>query len=204
MASAVVLTGCDLGGAYSSVPAELAAPGGAQPLPATVPAAPGVTPTALRIPSIKVNASDWQMVGVDKDQAIEVPSVKTPQKLGLYCPTWKATKETCGAPIPGARGPAVVLGHVNGGGKNGVFAHLAEVKPGAVVELDRSDGKTVRFRVDRVQIIAKKAFPTKDVYSDTAGSELRLVTCGPGALETLPNGQRSYVQQTIVFASLVT
>lgn len=204
MTSAVVLTAC--GSSVDVVPAELAAPGGAQPLPATVPAAPGVTPTALRIPSIKVDASDWQMVGVDKDQAIEVPSVKTPQKLGLYCPTWKATKETCGAPIPGARGPAVVLGHVNGGGKNGVFAHLAEVKSGDVVEIDRSDNRTVRFRVDRVQIVKKSEFPSKSVYSDTSGAELRLITCGGGdnRLETLPDGTRSYVNQTIVFASLTT
>lgn len=183
----------------SSTPPELAGPGVQRAEPVTMPAGPGVVPIALRIPSIKVDASDWQMVGVNKDQVVEVPSVNTPQRLGLYCPTWKASKENCGAPIPGARGPAVVLGHINGGGKAGVFAHLAEVKPGAAVEVDRSDGQMVKFRVTEVLIVDKEKFPTMKIYGDTAGSEIRLVTCGPAKLDRANN---RYEDQTIVFGTL--
>ena len=68
---------------------------------------------------------------------------------------------------PGQFGPAVIAGHVDGGGGPAVFYRLGELRPGAAVEVGREDGSTARFVVDKVERYAKDAFPTVAVYGDT-------------------------------------
>lgn len=187
----------------------------------TAPATPfnGPEPLTLEIPSIKVATTDkWAPLGIqgeyrfpgsaDKQKVpvssaageIEVPPLDNPMQVGWYCP---AGVPMCGAPTPGDLGPAVVVGHINGKGKQGVFQHLANVKKKDQVKVTRHDGMTATFEVYEVQVLKKKAFPTKKVYGDTAKPELRLITCGPGKLLTLPDGTRSYENQTIVYAKLL-
>ena len=43
--------------------------------------------------------------------------------------------------------------------------------------MHRDDDTTAVFTVDRVEQVAKDAFPTRAVYGNTAGAELRLITC---------------------------
>jgi hypothetical protein len=72
----------------------------------------------------------------------------------------------------------VLLGHVNAtGGGPGVFAGLRSLAPGDRIEVVREDGSTAVFVVDRGQQYAKDDFPTLEVYGNTAGAELRLITC---------------------------
>ena len=54
------------------------------------------------------------------------------------------------SPTPGAQGPAIVLGHVNGGGKPGVFLDLIKVEPG-------------RYDINTAQLVMKP-------YVDIEGS----------------------------------
>ena len=54
----------------------------------------------------------------------------------------------------------------------------ARLQPGDEIEIDRSDGRTVRFTVTAVGRYPKAAFPTAAVYGPAPGPELRLVTCG--------------------------
>ena len=83
-----------------------------------------------------------------------------------------------GSPTPGERGPAVLLGHVNAlGGHKGVFADLRTLTPGAEVKVTRADGSTATFVVERGAVYGKDNFPTVEVYGNTPGSELRLITC---------------------------
>jgi sortase (surface protein transpeptidase) len=103
-----------------------------------------------------------------------------------------------GAPRPGAPGPAVVLGHVNGGGAAGIFARLHELTGGDEVLVRRTDGTTARFTVTRVDQVAKEHFPTEEVYGDTEGPELRLITCG-GSFD---RDAGSYRDNVIVYATL--
>lgn len=172
-----------------------------------------VQPTVLRIPSIGVDAQNFIRVGLQgpdekEPGAVQVPDVKQPMLLGWYCPTWPQGDPNktgrCGAPAPGDTGPAVLLGHINGGGNDGVFAKLAQVKKGDTVEVLRDDRYTAVFKVTEVEVIKKAKFPTVKVYGDTSGAELRLITCGGGdnELVTLPDGTHSYVNQTIVYAQL--
>lgn len=70
------------------------------------------------------------------------------------------------------------MGHVNAlGGTKGIFADLQKLSPGADITVLRADGSTAVFRMERGARYSKNDFPTLEVYGNTAGSELRLVTC---------------------------
>jgi ribosomal protein L14 len=67
------------------------------------------------------------------------------------------------------------------------------------VVVDRADGSSVRFAVDRVVQVDKDAFPTGEVYGPVAAAELRLITCG-GVFD---RASGSYTDNVIVFARLI-
>jgi hypothetical protein len=102
-------------------------------------------------------------------------------------------------PRPGDPGPAVLAGHVDWAGRPAVFQGLRRLAPGDEVVVDRTDGSSVRFAVDRVVQVGKDAFPTREVYGPVAGAELRLITCG-GAFDRATG---SYADNVVVFARLV-
>ena len=64
--------------------------------------------------------------------------------------------------------------------------------------MDRADGSTAVFAVDRVERHPKNAFSTDAVYGRTPDAQLRLVTCG-GEFD---RSTRHYVDNLIVFATL--
>jgi sortase (surface protein transpeptidase) len=161
------------------------APGVPPPVTATSTAV--AAPAEVAIPRIGARSS-LVPLGLNADRTVEVPPVDAPMQAGWFT----------GAPKPGEPGPAVLLGHVNGGGRAGIFARLAELEPGDEVLVRRGDGGTVRFAVRRVDQVPKTEFPTDEVYGDTAGPELRLITCG-GAFD---EDADSYRDNIIVYASL--
>ncbi|MFE7631925.1 sortase domain-bontaining protein [Kocuria sp. NPDC057446] len=78
----------------------------------------------------------------------------------------------------GEVGPAVLLGHVNAtDGGPGVLAGPRGLDPGDTIEVDRADGSTAVFAVERGEQYGKDAFPALTVYGNTEGPELRLITC---------------------------
>jgi hypothetical protein len=124
------------------------------------------TPKTLEVPSIGVRTTDLVHLGLTPAGKMEVPAdAVTAGWYGL-------------GPVPGEPGPAVIAAHVNYKKVNGVFARLHEVAVGDTVTVTRADGGVVAFTAYRVERYAKAAFPTQDVYGNTAGPELRLVTCG--------------------------
>lgn len=144
-------------------------------------------PVDLRIDTINASSS-LVPLGLNPDQTVEVPPVSQPLQAGWY----KL------GPTPGAIGPAVILGHINGGGQPGIFARLHELKPGDQVKVSRADGKTALFTVTKLQQVSKDSFPTAQVYGDTTQAELRLITCG-GSFD---RSKHSYVDNIVVFATL--
>lgn len=71
-----------------------------------------------------------------------------------------------------------MLGHVNSpNGRGGVFADLRKLSAGAEINVSRADGSIAVFTVERGALYSKNDFPTLEVYGNTAGSELRLITC---------------------------
>lgn len=143
-------------------------------------------PVRLRIPSLGVD-TPLDELGQAQDRTVEVPS--DPLRAGWYAL----------GPRPGQAGPAVVLGHVDGRSRPGVFFRVRELAAGAEVVVDRADGSAARFRVTRLEQVPKSDFPTAQVYLPTAGPELRLVTCG-GAFDT---GAGHYRDNVIAYAELL-
>lgn len=180
--AAAALTGCS-GGAV--VPATDTARPASSPGPASSPARPASPhpglaayrvarpdadvplPVRLRIPELGVD-TPLDELGQAPDRTVEVP--EDPLRAGWYAR----------GPRPGQAGPAVLLGHVDGQSRPGVFFRVRELQAGALVVVERADGTQARFRVTRLERMPKTAFPTSEVYLPTAGPELRLVTCGGG------------------------
>lgn len=100
------------------------------------------------------------------------------------------------SPVPGEVGPSVILAHVDGNGKPGLFQKLHLLKIGAVITVLKSDGQVAEFEVTRVERFPKDQFPTHEVYDNTPDPEIRLITCG-GAFD----GEH-YVDNVIAFGRL--
>jgi LPXTG-site transpeptidase (sortase) family protein len=98
---------------------------------------------------------------------------------------------------PGAVGPAVIAGHVDSPTGPAVFADLDELEPGDVVEIEREDGTSVRFEVDRTEVVGKDDFPTDAVYGPTPDAQLRLITCDGAYV----SGAGGYQENLVVWAT---
>jgi hypothetical protein len=143
-------------------------------------------PVRVQIPVIGVDSALMDL-GLLPDRTLQVPPAGFP--AGWYT----------GSPTPGELGPAIIAGHVDWGGHEGVFYRLRELKPGDEVTVARQDGSAALFRVTQVQEYPKDSFPTNLVYGDIDHAGLRLVTCGGG----FDRQAHSYDDNIVAFADLV-
>lgn len=128
---------------------------------------PASTPVRVRVEKVGVDSTLMEL-GLQEDGTVEVPPTGEGTPAGWYR----------NSPTPGERGPAVLLGHVgNAHGRLGVFGRLKELVPGDVVEVDRADGSTAVFTVDRSVSYERSEFPTNEIYGNTDDAQLRLITC---------------------------
>ncbi|WP_276308009.1 class F sortase [Arthrobacter ruber] len=194
-----LLTGCagpaaDVSSAQPLPSASASATRSAAAPPAEVPAVglevlPASTPVSLSIPSTDTS-TELISLGLQNDRTLEVPPEDPGAPAGWYNLS----------PTPGERGPAVLLGHVNAtGGGPGVFAKLRELKVGDTIEVTREDGSTATFEFQRGEQYEKDTFPTQEVYGNTEGAELRMITCDGFDLET-----GLFDDNYVVYASLRT
>ncbi len=137
--------------------------------PAPTTPAPAALPVAVSIPAIDVHSA-LLALGSNPDGTLQVP------KPG---PDYDSAAWFDRSPRPGDPGPAVIEGHVDSA-RNGpsVFYSLGALEPGDRVEVARADDSTVAFEVYDVRVVPKDDFPTLEVYGNTDGPELRLITCG--------------------------
>ena len=171
--------------AVSGEPPALLRPPAAAPGPAAV-AAPA-RPVAVSIPALSVAGPLEERVADPATGELAAPH--DPARAGWYA----------AGVVPGDQGPAVIGGHVDSRSGPGVFFRLRTLRPGDLVDVTRSDGRTVRFSVIAVALYPKDRFPTEAVYGPTSGPELRLVTCGG----TFDRSARSYDDNVVVDAALV-
>lgn len=139
----------------------------------------------VEIPAIDVSTS-LVSLGLNDDRTMEVPTDFAAAGWYRYGPT------------PGEDGPSVIAGHVDSHTGPAVFYRLTELQPGDEVQVDGAEGPTT-FVVDRVEQHPKDAFPHEEVYGDTPGPQLRLITCG-GVFD---EAQRAHRDNIIVYASAV-
>ncbi|MFJ4714116.1 class F sortase [Streptomyces sp. NPDC088785] len=150
--------------------------------PRTMPASP---PTRLSIPVIGVKTS-LERLGLDGKGAMRTP--EDPARAGWFTP----------GPAPGAKGPAVLAGHVTWNRARSVFFDLGSLRAGDHVYVDREDGTTARFTVTRTAQYAKDRFPSVEVYRNTDYAALRLITCAGTYRD------HSYADNIVVYARLDT
>ncbi|SDP80295.1 class F sortase [Lentzea jiangxiensis] len=159
-----------------------------QPVTAPPPAMSATAPAEVRIPALGAR-STLIPLGLNPDGTAEVPPLDQPLQAGWY-------KH---GPAPGDTGPAVLLGHVDGHGRPGIFHDLAKLKSGDRVEVARYDNSTATFTISRVDRVPKDRFPTGSVYGETTTPQLRLITCG-GVFDPATGDYRDNV---IAYADLV-
>lgn len=160
------------------------------PTPTPTPTSAG-TPMRLTIPAIGVTAADVVDLGLNPDQTVEVPPLDEVGEAGWYKYS----------PLPGQPGPAVILGHIDSAvAGHGVFFELGALRPGNVISVLRPDHMTADFTVSKVAEYPKTKFPTEQIYGNTPGAELRLITCG-GKFDT---SARSYEDNIVAYATLTS
>jgi sortase (surface protein transpeptidase) len=180
--SAVLATACGASATLQEIagPAAVATPARAAPAETQV-----ADPARVRIPAIDVDAAVLPL-------AVDGQGVLPPPSTNVDTGWWRA------GPEPGEAGPAVIVGHVDGREGPAVFFRLRQLAPGDEIAVDRVDGSTAVFTVERVEHHAKDTFPTEAVYGRTPDARLRLVTCG-GEFD---RSTRHYIDNVVVFAVL--
>jgi LPXTG-site transpeptidase (sortase) family protein len=144
-----------------------------------------VVPESIDIPSIDVEAPLMKL-GLEKNGDVELPPYEKPKVAGWYS----------GSAVPGEKGASVIIGHVDTKTAPAVFYKLRQLRKGETVKVERSDGKTVTYKVDSIEQVHKDRFPTRRVYVEEG---LRLVTCG-GKFDF---AKGEYLDNIIVYASQV-
>ena len=139
----------------------------------------------VRVPVIGVDANVVSL-GLNSDSTLQVPTNAT--DAGWWS----------GGAAPGRRGAAVIVGHVNWGGTDGVFGRLHVILPGRNVLVTHPNGVTDHFRVTTTAVYPKSSFPTRLVYGPLPYPGLRLITCA-GSFDPSTG---HYDENLIVFARL--
>jgi hypothetical protein len=128
---------------------------------------PEAQPLRIKISKVGIDAP-LMNVALDKQKTIEVPPPEYKNLAAWYR----------GSVSPGSKGASIILGHVDNESGPAVFYGLGALKKGARIEVARADGTTAIFTIYGIEVFAKKDFPAKRVYGDTARPELRVITCG--------------------------
>jgi hypothetical protein len=141
---------------------------GQVPTTAGVPVA-YISPYAIEIPRLGAKAP-VVAVGITPDGALEVPL--NPKTVGW----WKDGAK------PGARkGTAILDGHINFRGVNGVLSRIGTLDPGDTVYVTGRHGSKpvrVKFAITGVRSYEKKGLPYKEIFDQKSVGRLAIVTCG--------------------------
>jgi len=143
-------------------------------------------PVRIQVPAIGADSTLLDL-GLQADGTLEVPP--DADLVGWFT----------GGPTPGELGPAVIVGHVDWAGTQGVFYDLRDLQPGNEITITRADGSVAIFTVRSNEQFPKDQFPTAAVYGNIDHAGLRLITCG-GSFDP---SARSYPDNIVVFADLV-
>ncbi|WP_446041363.1 class F sortase [Streptomyces sp. SID1121] len=141
---------------------------GPQPATTATPLPPS-PPVRLRVPALHVDTPLTDL-SLTPDGSLEVPPADNANLAGWYRD----------GPSPGAKGTAIVAGHVDNARGPAVFYALGSLRKGHRIEVTRQDGRTAEFTVDAVEVYTNENFPDRKVYGAADRAELRLITCGGG------------------------
>ncbi|WP_432028821.1 class F sortase [Streptomyces sp. 1222.5] len=146
-------------------------------------------PQRVDIPQLGVQAPVVSR-GLDSQGAIDPPPFDQPGVVGWYG----------SGTAPGARGAALMVGHVDTATRPAVFYKLSTLEPGETVRVVRSDGKVAEFTIDDVRVLPRDDFDARQAYGphEPGRAELRLITCGG----TFDHATGRYTANVVVSAYL--
>ena len=128
---------------------------------------PLLLPVRLVIPAIEINVS-IESVGIRPDGNLATPAHNPWEDVGWYDL----------GPLPSERGSAVIDGHLDRpGGYPAVFWRLRAIQVGDDVQVTRSAGKTLHFRVTRIAYYSPDQAPLQDIFGNLGGRYLNFITC---------------------------
>jgi LPXTG-site transpeptidase (sortase) family protein len=143
-------------------------------------------PVKLKIEKIGIDANIVEL-GLQPDGSMEVPD--NGSDVGWYNKS----------PTPGELGPSVIAGHYDTPVSTAVFYKLDKLESGDEILLQREDGSTAKFVVEKTEEYEQTDFPTLQVYGPTTYPALRLITCA-GKYQSKVN---RYSHNLVVYARLV-
>jgi sortase A len=145
-------------------------------------------PDRLIIPSLAIDTKVTE-VGVTKSGNMASP--KGFKDVGWYKY----------GPVPGARGSAVIAGHVdNALALNGVFKRLDELKADDDLYVRDASGKEIHFKVMAVETYPYDKAPAERIFNATDGYKLNLITCAG----TWNQALKTYDKRLVVYTERVT
>jgi LPXTG-site transpeptidase (sortase) family protein len=166
----LLLAGCGAPSASpTSSPTTTVSP--VTPLPAStassVPTGSVANPMRLLIPKINVDAP-VEEVNITSTGELAAPAKNPWDGVGWY--------KT--GPRPGEMGSAVIDGHLDQpGGSPAVFWKLSQLREGDSVIVMDAQKHTYRFRVTRVASYSPQNAPVQEIFGNSQGRYLNLITC---------------------------
>ena len=144
-------------------------------------------PVRLLIPSIQVD-SPIEPLGLLANGDLATPTKDRWNDTGWYA----------AGPHPGERGSAVIDGHLDRpGGAAAVFWNLQYIHAGDSITVIDAKGAKVQFHVTFIARYAPQQAPLQDIFGNTNGTFLNLITC---AGDWIPSQQQT-TQRLVVYAS---
>ena len=110
-------------------------------------------PQRVDIPELGVQAPVVAR-GLDGNGAVDPPPFDQAGVVGWYA----------GGAKPGARGAALLVGHVDTETRPAVFYKLSTLRAGETVRVVRDDGKVAEFTVDDVEVVRRDRFDARLAY----------------------------------------
>jgi hypothetical protein len=155
--------------------------------PATYPTATTVPvprpPATIGIPTIGVDATVVPVGLVPGTDTVQIPDI---DHVGWYQL----------GPSPGQTGSAVLVAHIDGNGRPGVFWRLGQLAPGDRITITFRETRSRTFRVTGRQQVPKTELPA-ELFSRAGPSRIALITCG-GAFDART---RHYRDNVVVVAT---
>ena len=144
------------------------------------------TPTRLNIPKLGVTAN-VEAVALDIKNNMDVP--QKVEDVGWYKLGVK----------PGEKGNAVIDGHYDDiTGAPVVFYNLISLQVGDPIETVDNNGKKLTFIVQKKANYAYNQFPLLEVFGQSNGKNLNLITCSG----TWDKNNKTYADRLVIYSTL--
>lgn len=144
----------------------------------------GSAPAVIDIPTIGTHA---QIVPLGQEDDGTMQSPTDPDTVGWY---------NLGTGI-GAPGNALLDGHVDWGGRLGVFGLLRQLRPGDPIQITDTNGNVLNYSVTWTRLYDTNSAPLDQIFEQTVDEQVTLITCG-GAFD---QAVHMYVSRWVVRAT---